>query len=62
AWGFLYNTFTLVDTAIVIAVAFVLFGSRAFRRLVDEKSADAAPSDDAAVADDETVCEKSGEN
>ncbi|MCI7530368.1 MAG: energy-coupled thiamine transporter ThiT [Christensenellaceae bacterium] len=62
AWGFLYNTFTLVDTAIVIAVSFVLFGSRAFRRLVDEKSADAAPSDDAVAADDETVCENSGEN
>lgn len=38
AWGFLYNTFTFADTAIVIVVAMLLFGSRSFVRLVDEKS------------------------
>ncbi len=39
AWGFVYNTFTFVDAAVAMAVAFVLFKSKSFMRLVYEKSA-----------------------
>lgn len=38
AWGFLYNTFTFADVAIVIVVALLLFSSKSFVRLVNEKS------------------------
>lgn len=40
AWGFLYNTFTLADTAIVIVVGVLLLSNKTFRRLINEKSTD----------------------
>lgn len=39
AWGFVYNTFTFADAAVALAVAFLLFGSKSFMKLVYEKSA-----------------------
>lgn len=36
--GILYNTFTFADVAIVIVVALLLFSSKSFVRLVNEKS------------------------
>lgn len=38
AWGFFYNTFVFLDLAIVIVVALLLFSSKSFVRLVNEKS------------------------
>lgn len=53
AWGFLYNTFTFADVAIVIVVALLLFSSKSFVRLVNEKSteesADETESGDASA-------------
>ena len=38
-WGLVYNLFTFLDGAIALAVAFVLFKSKSFMRLIYEKSA-----------------------
>ena len=38
-WSLVYNLFTFLDGAIALAVAFVLFKSKSFMRLVYEKSA-----------------------
>lgn len=38
AWGFLYNTFTFADLAIVLVVGVMMFASNAFVRMIDEKS------------------------
>lgn len=71
AYGFWYNALYLpADVAIVIVVALLLFSSKSFVRLVNEKSTEESAdeiesgdtSDDAVAADDETVCENSGEN
>ncbi len=40
AWGFVYNTFTLADTAITIVVGVVLLCNKSFLRLINEKSTD----------------------
>lgn len=40
AWGFLYNTFTLADTAIVILFGILLLSNKSFLRLINEKSTD----------------------
>lgn len=45
AWGFLYNTFTFADVAIVIVVALLLFSSKSFVRLVNEKSTEESADD-----------------
>ena len=55
AWGFLYNTFTFADVAIVIVVALLLFSSKSFVRLVNEKSTEES-------ADEIESGDASGEN
>ena len=37
AWSFLYNTFCLADIAIAILAGVILFGSKSFVRLINEK-------------------------
>lgn len=38
AWGFLYNTFAFADMAIALVVGIMLFGSKSFSRMLDEKA------------------------
>ncbi len=35
-WGFIYNTFTLADTALVVIVGIALFSNKSFNRLVNQ--------------------------
>lgn len=54
AWGFLYNTFTFADVAIVIVVALLLFSSKSFVRLVNEKSTEDSVDEESVVNADDT--------
>lgn len=55
AWGFLYNTFTtFADVAIVIVVALLLFSSKSFVRLVNEKSTEESADEESVVNADDT--------
>lgn len=54
AWGFLYNTFTFADVAIVIVVALLLFSSKSFVRLVNEKSTEDSADEESVVNADDT--------
>lgn len=38
AWGFLYNTFAFMDMAIALVVGIMLFCSKSFSRMLDEKA------------------------
>jgi thiamine transporter ThiT len=59
AWGFLYNTFTFADVAIVIVVALLLFSSKSFVRLVNEKSTEESADEiESGDASDENADDK----